>query len=189
MNQNIEKIKEKANYCLHCKVKPCTKGCPLGNDIPEFIQAVKEEQYEKAFHILSETTILMPICGRICPHKSQCEGACVRGIKGEPVSIGDLEAFVGDKWLKENYTIALPKLREKKVAVVGGGPAGIMAAYTLRKKGYPVTIFEKYEQLGGLLNHGIPEFRLNKKLLSAWMEKILSLGIEVKYRTRIRKKY
>lgn len=148
MNQNIEEIKEKANYCLHCKVKPCSKGCPLGNDIPAFIQAIKEEKYEEAFQILAETTILMPICGRICPHKSQCEGSCVRGIKGESVSIGDLEAFVGDMWLKKDYSIQIQKQRKEKVAIVGGGPAGIMAAYTLRKKGYQVTIFEKYDTIG-----------------------------------------
>lgn len=187
METNKEKIKEKANYCLHCKVKPCSKGCPLGNDIPSFIQAVKEENYEEAFQILAETTILMPICGRICPHKSQCEGSCVRGMKGKPVSIGELEAFVGDMAIKEGYSINIREQNGKKVAVVGGGPAGIMAAYTLRKKGYQVTIFEKYERLGGLLNHGIPEFRLNKELLKTWMNKIISLGIEVKYHQELGK--
>ena len=183
----IEKIKEKANYCLHCKTKPCTKGCPLENDIPEFIQAVKDEKYEEAFQILSQTTILMPICGRICPHKSQCEGSCVRGLKGKSVSIGDIEAFVGDMAFKENYEIEKENLNGKKVAIVGGGPAGIAAAYYLRKNGYMVTIFEKYSVLGGLLNHGIPEFRLDKELLNNWINKVLSLGIEVKYNSKLGK--
>ncbi len=183
----IENIKEKANYCLHCKTKPCTKGCPLENDIPEFIQAVKDEKYEEAFQILSQTTILMPICGRICPHKSQCEGSCVRGLKGKSVSIGDIEAFVGDMAFKENYEIEKENLNGKKVAIVGGGPAGIASAYYLRKNGYMVTIFEKYSVLGGLLNHGIPEFRLDKELLNNWINKVLSLGIEVKYNSKLGK--
>ncbi len=178
----IEKINEKANYCLNCKIKPCSKkGCPLENDIPTFIKAVKEENYEEAFNILLETTILQPICGRICPHKSQCEGSCVRGIKGESVQIGELEAFVGDMAIKNNYKINVKDLNGKKVAVVGGGPCGLTASYFLRKEGYDVTIYEKYSYLGGLLVHGIPEFRLEKDLVNNWINKILSLGINVEY--------
>lgn len=180
-------IKEKANYCLNCKTKPCTKGCPLGNNIPEFIKFVKEEKYEKAFEILLDTTILMPICGRICPHKKQCQGSCVRGIKGEPVSIGELEAFVGNMALKDNYSLKVDNLNGKKVAVIGGGPSGISAAYFLRKKGFEVTIFEKYNYLGGLLYHGIPEFRLDKDLLEKWINKVLSIGINVKYNMELGK--
>ena len=96
MNQNLKKIVEKAKYCLHCKTKPCSQACPLSNNIPEFIEQIKNENIEEAYKILSETTVFEPICGRICPHESQCEGSCVRGIKGQSVSIGDLEAYVGD---------------------------------------------------------------------------------------------
>ena len=138
----MEQIKEKANHCLNCVAKPCSnKGCPLGNDIPSFIKAVKEEDYKKAYEILSETTVLQAICGRICPHTKQCEGSCVRGIKAESVDIGKLEAFVGDIAMKENYklgTVPIEK-KNKKIAVVGGGPAGITASAFLLKKGYSVT--------------------------------------------------
>ena len=100
MNQQIQ---EKSNYCLNCKIKPCSnKGCPLNNNIPEFIKQIKEQNYKEAYKILQETTVLQPICGRICPHKKQCEGSCVRGIKGEPVSIGDMEAFIGDYAIENN---------------------------------------------------------------------------------------
>lgn len=180
----MEEIKEKANYCLNCPVKPCSnKGCPLGNDIPSFIKAVKEEDYKKAYEILSETTVLQAICGRICPHTKQCEGACVRGIKSEPVSIGELEAFVGDIAIKENYALATPNNnnKNKRVAIVGGGPAGLMASAFLLKKGYSVTLYEKYNYLGGLLMHGIPEFRLPKEIVERTIQKIIDLGLEVKY--------
>ena len=103
----MKEIQEKANYCLNCPVKPCSnKGCPLGNNIPGFIKAIKEEDYKKAYEILSETTVLEAVCGRICPHTKQCEGSCVRGIKSFPVSIGEMEAFIGDISIKENYKIS-----------------------------------------------------------------------------------
>lgn len=118
-----QQIKEKAEYCLNCKIKPCSnKGCPLNNDIPEFIKQIKQENYEEAYNILSNTTVLQSICGRICPHKKQCQGSCVRGIKGEPVSIGDLEALVGDYAIENNLKIKLEKdekLANVKVAIVG----------------------------------------------------------------------
>ena len=141
----MEEIKEKANYCLNCPVKPCSnKGCPLNNNIPEFIKAVKEEDIKKAYEILSETTVLESVCGRICPHMKQCEGSCVRGIKGEPVSIGDLEAYVGDVAIKNNYKIfeINKENKDKKIAIVGGGPAGITASAFLLKKGFSVTLFD-----------------------------------------------
>ena len=100
---NLDEIKNKAKYCLNCNAKPCTKGCPLGNNIPEFIRCVKENRFEDAYRVLAETTILQPICGRICPHEKQCQGNCVRGIKGEPASIGELEAFIGDMAIKEGW--------------------------------------------------------------------------------------
>lgn len=180
----MEHIKEKSNYCLNCPIKPCSnKGCPLGNDIPGFINAVKEEDYKKAYEILSETTVLQAICGRICPHTKQCEGSCVRGIKSNPVSIGELETFVGDMAIKENYSLATSnvKNKEKKVAIVGGGPAGLTASAFLLKKGYSVTLYEKYNYLGGLLVHGIPEFRLPKQIVKQTIQKIIDLGLEVKY--------
>lgn len=184
-------INEKVSYCLGCKVKMCQKGCPLGNDVTEFIKCLKENRCKEAYEVLCRTTVLQPICGRICPHKKQCEGSCIRGIKGESVSIGELEAFMGDLAIKNNYDI--PKftneIKNKKIAVVGGGPAGISCAAQLARNGYNVTIFEKYNKLGGILRHGIPEFRLNKDILDKQIEKILKLGIEVKYNSTLEKDY
>ena len=180
----MEEIKEKANYCLNCPVKPCSnKGCPLNNNIPEFIRAIKEEDIKKAYDILSETTVLESVCGRICPHMKQCEGSCVRGIKGSPVNIGDLEAYVGDIAIKNGYKISEinRKNKDKKIAIVGGGPAGITASAFLLKKGFSVTLFEKYNYLGGLLVHGIPEFRLPKDIVKNTIQKIIDLGLDVKY--------
>lgn len=181
-NREVE-IKEKSNYCLGCKIKPCSvNGCPLNNNIPEFIRLIKEGHYKSAYEVLCDTTVLQPICGRICPHKKQCQGSCVRGIKGEPVSIGDMEAFVGDIAIKEGYKIPKSdKKIDKKVAIIGGGPAGLTCAAFLAKEGVQVTIYEKYDYLGGILVHGIPEFRLSEKLVKDTINKILELGIYVKY--------
>ena len=181
MNQEIQ---EKAEYCLNCKTKPCQKGCPLENDIPQFIQYIKEEKYKEAYQVLAKTTVLSSVCGRICPHESQCQGGCVRRLKGEPTSIGKLEAFVADKALQENYAFEEEMMNKKrqKVAVVGGGPAGLTCSAFIARKGYRVTIFEKQDTLGGILTHGIPEFRLDRAVLQASIQKILDLGIEVKYR-------
>ena len=186
----MKNINELANYCLNCKVKPCQKGCPLGNDIPEFIKNIKEENYEQAYKVLSKTTVLEPICGRICPHMSQCMGKCVRGIKSHPVSIGELEAFVGDMAIKNNYSmdeeeIQATKSNGKKVAVVGSGPAGLTCSAFLARSGFEVTIYEKYDKLGGILNHGIPNFRLDKEILKKTIDKIINLGINVKYNTEL----
>ncbi len=132
---------EKANYCLNCKVKPCSaKGCPLQNDIPTFIGQVKQENYKEAYKILSRTTVLPGICGRICPHQKQCQGSCIRGIKGEPVSIGDLEALVFDNAMEQKVTLKdcwadeIKSKDNKKVAIIGGGPAGLTAAAFLAKE-------------------------------------------------------
>lgn len=185
----VEEIKEKAVYCLNCKTKPCQSGCPLGNDIPQFIQCIKEGKYEEAYKILSKTTVLESICGRICPHMSQCKGSCIRGIKGKPTSIGDLEAFIGDKAIKENYKLQDEKIvkNNKKVAIVGGGPAGITCSAFLAHKGYDVTIFEKYNELGGILVHGIPDFRLSKDTIELTINKVLNLGIKVEYNKELGK--
>ena len=186
MNQNI---KQKSEYCLNCKLKPCSlKGCPLNNDIPEFIKQIREEKYEKAFETLSDTTVLSSICGRICPHKKQCEGSCVRGIKGEPVSIGELEAFIGDYAIKNNLKISKINdfLKQTiKVAIVGGGPTGLTCGAFLAKQGVQVTIYERYDFLGGLLMYGIPDFRLSKDVVKNTIQNILDLGIEVKYNQKL----
>ena len=180
-----KEILEKANYCLNCKIKPCSfKGCPLNNDIPLFINQIKNEDYEEAFNTLTKTTVLPAICGRICPHFKQCMGACIRGIKGEAVSIGELEAFVGDMAIKNNYKIKkdeLQDLKNKKIAIIGGGPAGLTCAAFLAKICAKCTIYEKYNYLGGILIHGIPKFRLNKEIVEKSIEKILELGINVEY--------
>ena len=194
----MEGIKEKAQYCLNCKVKPCSnKGCPLHNEIPDFIKEVKEENYSKAYEILCKTTVLQGVCGRICPHQKQCQGSCVRGIKGEPVQIGDLEAFVFDKAMENGNSLSKVwseeivenkgVLNNKKVAVIGGGPAGLTAAAFLAKEGVDVTIYEKYDYLGGLLVHGIPDFRLDKKIVKQTVDNILDLGIKVEYGKEIGK--
>ena len=190
-----EEITEKAQYCLNCKVKPCSsKGCPLQNNIPEFIKQMKDKNYKKAYEILSETTVLQGVCGRICPHEKQCQGSCVRGIKGKSVSIGELEAFVFDHMINDNNSLVdcyskqiEEKNNNKKVAVIGGGPAGLTAASFLARKGINVTIYEKYDYLGGLLVHGIPEFRLGKDIVKKTVEKILALGINVKYNKQLGK--
>ena len=188
----MNEIQEKANYCLNCPVKPCSnKGCPLENNIPGFIKAIKEEDYKKAYEILSETTVLEAICGRICPHTKQCEGSCVRGIKSNAVNIGKMEAFIGDIAIKKNYKIAEINVKNKykKIAIVGGGPAGLTAAAFLLKNGYSVTIYEKYDYLGGLLIHGIPEFRLPKEIVKNTIQKIIDLGLKVKYKQELGKEF
>ena len=193
----MENIIEKANYCLGCKVKPCSKkGCPLNNDIPEFIKCIKEKKYKEAYKILSKTTVLQGVCGRICPHAKQCQGSCVRGIKGEPVSIGELEAYAFDMATKEGATLLECYKEEieqnksnnnKKVAIIGGGPAGLTCSAFLAKAGIKVTIYEKYNYLGGLLVHGIPEFRLSKDIVNKTIQMILDLGIDVKYNQELGK--
>lgn len=175
---NID-IKEKANYCIGCIKKPCQQKCPLNNDTTGFIKLIKEEKYKEAYELLCETTILQSICGRICPHSKQCQGGCIRGIKGEPVSIGALEAFIGDLAIEENWPIQVKEKKQEKIAVIGSGPASLTCAAFLAKEGYQVTIYEKHNYLGGLLRHGIPEFRLPKTILDKAIDKILSLGIKV----------
>lgn len=175
-----EQIKEYAEYCLNCPAKPCSqKGCPLNNDIPAFIHQVKQENIKEAYKILSNTTVLGSVCGRICPHMKQCQGSCVRGIKGEPVNIGEIEAYVFDEALKNEWYREEKQTNElegKKVAVVGGGPAGLTCASFLARKGAKITIYEKYNELGGILAHGIPEFRLEKETLKSTVDSILNAG-------------
>lgn len=177
----MKKIEEIRSYCLNCKNSQCRiKGCPLGNCIPEFIHEVDSK---KAYEILCNTTVLPAICGRICPHEKQCEGNCIRGIKGEPVSIGAMEAYIGDLSIENNYELSIEvdeRAKDKSVAVIGSGPAGLTCAAFLARKGVKVTIYEKHDKLGGLLTHGIPEFRLPREVVEKTIEKILDLGVETK---------
>ena len=190
-----KEILEKVQYCLNCKNPLCRTGCPLGNHIPDFIAQLKEGNVQEAYEILTQTTVLSAVCGRICPHQKQCQGKCVRGIKGEPVSIGDLEAYVGDFALENRDSLlncylkqGMPKEpNNKKVAVIGGGPAGLTASAFLRKQGFQVTIYEKQNKLGGILQRGIPEFRLNKEIVQKAVAQILNLGIQVEYEKELGK--
>ena len=186
---NEEDIKTKTLECLSCVTKPCQVGCPLNNDITGFIKLAREGKYKEAYHLLLETTVLPSVCGRICPHEKQCQGMCVKKVSFESVKIGDIEAFIGDMALKNNWSISSLPLKNKKVAVVGGGPSGLTCAAFLRRNGYDVTIYERHNYLGGLLYHGIPNFRLDKTLLRKVIDKILELGINVKLNQSIGKDF
>ena len=186
---NIEEIIEKTKNCESCVTKPCQMGCPLNNDITGFIKFVKQEKDKEAFALLSKTTVFPALCGRICPHMSQCQGSCVKGVSYTPVEIGKLEAFVGDMALERGWRIASPNQLKKKVAVIGGGPAGLTCAAFLRRNGIGVTIYEKYDYLGGIMVHGIPEFRLPKTLVKKVTDEIVSLGIRVEYNKELGKDF
>ena len=186
----MNSLQEESNRCLNCKVKPCQKACPLGHDIPSFIKLVKEDNLKEAFNVLTQTTVLGAICGRVCPHFKQCKGSCVRGIKSEPISIGELEAYVFDNAFKENYDIKTTnELEGKKVAIIGGGPSGLTCAAFLRRSGADVTIYEKQPKLGGITRYGIPDFRLSREIIDKNIEKILSLGIKVECNKALGKDY
>lgn len=174
-------IKKLSSNCETCVTKPCQIGCPLNNDIPGFIKEIKNDNYEGAFNILKKTSILMPVCGRVCPHLRQCEGSCVKGVSYNKVEIGKLEAFIGDLWLAKEWRLKSPRKTKYKVAVIGAGPSGLTAAAFLRMNGIKVTIYEKHNYLGGLLYNGIPEFRLPKKIVKKVANNIIKLGIKVKY--------
>lgn len=176
----IDKYLEYTENCESCVTKPCQIGCPLNNDITAFIKKLKEKNYRDAYDILKKTTVLAPLCGRICPHFQQCQGKCVKGVSYTAVEIGKLETMVGDMALENNWTIESPKDTKYKVAVVGAGPSGLTCAAFLRRNGIGVTLFEKHDYLGGLLVHGIPEFRLPKSIVKQVTDNIINLGIEVK---------
>lgn len=175
-----EQAMEEATRCLQCKHKPCVLGCPVNVPIREFIKEVAEGEFEKAFETITRENSLPAICGRVCPQENQCEGKCVRGIKGEPVAIGRLERFVADYMINKGIKDIKPvESNGIKVAVVGGGPAGLSCAGELAKKGYKVTIFEALHKLGGVLVYGIPEFRLPKKLVATEVNGVIELGVNI----------
>ena len=182
-------VKDLLSNCASCVIKPCQIGCPLNNDITGFIKEMKNENYKGAFDILSNTTVLMSLCGRICPHFQQCQGKCVKGISYNAVEIGKLESIIGDVALENNWTISVPKKTKHHVAVIGGGPAGLTCAAFLRRNGIKVTIYEKHNYLGGIMVHGIPEFRLPKDLVKKVTDSIINLGIDVKYNQELGKDY
>ena len=181
LGYNKEEAMEEATRCLNCKNAQCVKGCPVSINIPEFIHNVKEGNIEKAYKVIGQSSALPAICGRVCPQESQCEGKCIRGIKGEAVSIGKLERFVAD-WAREN-DIKPEKATSKngkRVAVIGSGPSGLTCAGDLAKLGYDVTIFEALHEAGGVLVYGIPEFRLPKDtVVKHEIENVKSLGVEI----------
>lgn len=171
---------DEAMRCLNCKNMPCVSGCPVNIHIPEFIAKIKEGDFEAAYQIISQTSSLPAVCGRVCPQETQCEMKCIRGIKGESVGIGRLERFVAD-WHNEhsNADPVVPASNGHKVAVIGSGPSGLTCAGDLAKKGYKVTVYEALHTAGGVLVYGIPEFRLPKKIVAKEVETLKALGVDV----------
>lgn len=181
LGYNEEEAMAEAARCLNCKNAQCVKGCPVSIDIPGFVSKIKEGSFEDAYQVISKSSALPAVCGRVCPQESQCEGKCIRGIKGDPVSIGKLERFAADYAREHDIK---PKAAEKmnghKVAVIGSGPAGLTCAGDLAKMGYDVTIFEALHEAGGVLVYGIPEFRLPKqKVVAAEVENVKALGVKI----------
>lgn len=181
MGYSEDEAVAEAGRCLNCKNAGCMGGCPVKINIPAFIHAITERDFEKAADIISGASTLPAVCGRVCPQETQCEGVCVRGIKGEAVSIGKLERFVAD-WAREHGYVptAKPEKKNKKVAVIGAGPSGLACAGDLAKAGYDVKIFEALHEAGGVLMYGIPEFRLPKeKVVRPEIENVRKLGVEI----------
>ena len=181
LGYNKEEAMEEASRCINCKNAQCIKGCPVSINIPGFIEKVKNGDVEGAYQVISESSALPAVCGRVCPQESQCEGKCIRGIKGEPISIGKLERFVADSAREAGIKPqGAEKKNGKKVAVIGSGPAGLTCAGDLAKMGYEVTIFEALHEPGGVLVYGIPEFRLPKtKVVAREIENVKSLGVKI----------
>ena len=181
LGYNADEAMEEASRCINCKNAKCMQGCPVSINIPAFVHEVKEGNFEKAYQIISESSALPAICGRVCPQENQCEGKCIRGIKGEAISIGKLERFVAD-WARENgiRPAAPAEKNGKKVAVIGSGPSGLTCAGDLAKLGYDVTIFEALHEAGGVLVYGIPEFRLPKlDVVAKEVENVKALGVKI----------
>ena len=181
MGYTPEMAMEEATRCLNCKAKPCVAGCPVGVRIPEFIQQMAAGNFLEAYQIITSTNSLPAVCGRVCPQESQCEGKCVRGKKGQPVGIGRLERFAADYAREHGNLQAKPVAPNgHKVAVVGGGPAGLTCAGDLARLGYQVTIFEAFQVAGGVLMYGIPEFRLPKSIVQKEVKTLEELGVEIR---------
>lgn len=181
LGYNEEEARAEAGRCLKCKNPKCVGGCPVSIDIPGFIKEVQDGNYEEAAKVIAKSSALPAVCGRVCPQESQCEGQCIRGIKGEPVSIGKMERFVAD-WSREHgFVPAAPeKTNGKKVAVIGSGPSGLTCAGDLAKMGYEVTIFEALHEPGGVLTYGIPEFRLPKEgVVQPEINNVRKLGVKI----------
>lgn len=182
LGYTVEMAIDEAKRCLHCKRPACVNGCPVNVHIPDFIAKVVEGDFEGAYKIITSTNSLPAICGRVCPQEKQCEGLCVRGIKGDPVGIGRLERFVADHHMTEGHEDDPPAISETnghKVAVVGSGPAGLACAGDLARKGYEVTVFEAFHKPGGVLVYGIPEFRLPKTIVSQEIAKLEHFGVKI----------
>ena len=179
-----------AMRCLECKNPKCVSGCPVGINIPGFIKKIKEKDYDGAYDVISESSLLPAICGRVCPQESQCEKYCVRGVKGDPVGIGRLERFAADLRMSKNVPVSKPENKNgKKIAVVGSGPAGLSCAGVLAKKGYDVTIFEALHVAGGVLMYGIPQFRLPKEIVQREISNLKELGVDIETNHIIGKTY
>lgn len=184
LGYTAEQAMEEAARCLNCKNRPCVAGCPVNIRIPDFIAKVVEGDFKAAYEIISDTNALPCVSGRVCPQETQCEQLCVRGVKGEPVSIGRLERFVADWYLKNvNAMPEKPETNGKKVAVIGSGPAGLTCASDLAKKGYQVTVYEAFHTAGGVLVYGIPEFRLPKAIVQSEVDKLKALGVDIQLDT------
>lgn len=181
LGYNAEEAMEEASRCLHCKNAKCVQGCPVNINIPDFIMEVKEGKFKEAYETISKSSALPAICGRVCPQETQCEGKCIRGIKGDPISIGKLERFVADWAMEQGIKPEAPAQKNgHKIAVIGSGPSGLTCAGDLAKMGYDVTIFEALHKAGGVLVYGIPEFRLPKdKVVAKEVENVKSLGVKI----------
>ena len=181
LGYNQEEAMEEASRCINCKNAKCIQGCPVSINIPAFVNAVKEGKITEAADIIAESSALPAICGRVCPQETQCEGKCIRGIKGDPISIGKLERFVADYSREHGYVPKKPETTNgKKVAIIGSGPAGLTCAGDLAKLGYEVTIFEALHEPGGVLTYGIPEFRLPKdEVVQKEIDNVRKLGVKI----------
>ena len=181
---DINKLQEEANRCFLCKKPRCKANCPIETPIPEIIELYKNGEIEKAGEILFENNPLSAVCGVICPHENQCLGNCIKGIKDKPITFHELETHISSEYLK-NARFKQEKKLNDRIAIIGSGPAGITLAFTLAQKGYKVTIFEKNSEIGGVLRYGIPDFRLSREILDNIEERLLELGVKIRYNSLV----